>query len=352
MRHATHVHHKIFAPSSFTFPPSGTAVGGLPRSPAEVDCLSAPHRHRRTGSPSRKKKVVAGGVGVVDVDCFLGISDGQFFVPTPKKELIAIQFNITADLAFSGQSRSSRTPRFELFRWRGTRAAKTNRGQPLLDDWNGRKRGNSVRYEMHVSELINHASSDSHLHCFGLQNADGWGMEPVSLILLCIWGVTLSPWFFFVQKLLSTECLFLHCLPGCNLSTPNLVSQDHLTAAGAASCSFLFSRQVFVQFSLLLLVHPDMHERCKFLLGVLCVLSPLSVFWSFYRRFPSGRRKWKSSTEQKGGAMATGWAAVCWYHSGMSMWLVTDIPYHRCRADSVSTLPVPWSKRGQGKWLP
>lgn len=130
MRHATHV-HKIFAPSSFTFPPSGTAVGGLPRSPAEVDCLSAPHR--RTGSLSRKKKVVAGGVGVVDVDCFLGISDGHFFVPTPKKELIAIQFNITADLAFSGQSGSSRTPRFELFRWRGTRAAKTNRGQPI--DW-------------------------------------------------------------------------------------------------------------------------------------------------------------------------------------------------------------------------
>lgn len=98
MRHATHVHHKIFAPSSFTFPPSGTAVGGLPRSPAEVDCLSTPHR--RTGSPSRKKKVAAGGVGVVDVDCFLGISDGQFFVPTRKKELIAtsIQFNITADL--------------------------------------------------------------------------------------------------------------------------------------------------------------------------------------------------------------------------------------------------------------
>lgn len=131
MRHATHVHHKIFAPSSFTSPPSGTAVGGLPRSPAEVDCPSAPHR--RTGSPSRKKKVVAGGVGVVDVDCFLGIRDGQFFVPTPKKELIAIRFNITADLAFSGQSGSSRTPRFELFRWRGTRAAKTNRGQPI--DW-------------------------------------------------------------------------------------------------------------------------------------------------------------------------------------------------------------------------
>lgn len=55
-----------------------------------------------------------------------------------------------------------------------------------------------------------------------------------------------------------------------------------------------------------------MHERCKFLVGVLCVLSgSLSVFLSFYRRFPSGRRKWKSSTEQKGGEMATGWAAVC-----------------------------------------
>lgn len=74
----------------------------------------------------------------------------------------------------------------------------------------------------------------------------------------------------------------------------------------------------------------NMHERCKFLLGVLCVLSSLSVFFGFYRCFPSGRRKWKSSTEQKGGEMATGWAAVCWYHSGM--WLVTDIPYHRCRA--------------------
>lgn len=74
---------------------------------------------------------------------------------------------------------------------------------------------------------------------------DGWGMEPVSLILLCIWGVTLSPWFFFPNKsyFRQSVCFSIASLVA-TFRLQNLVSQDHLTAAGAASCAWLFFRSV------------------------------------------------------------------------------------------------------------
>lgn len=339
-----------------------------------VDCHGVPlkltawahHIDEQVVQAGRKRWLLVGLVLLMLIVFWVSVM--VFFCPNPKKRINCYPVQHHSRSCFQWSKRVQQNASIWTLQVERHKSCKNkSRSADWLADWNGRfneetpwgmrcmSRSWSTMPPVKNTEIP--ISTFLHVGTFWIflgyriRMDEEWNQFPWSF---CAFeGLPWVHGFFFVTKATFDRVdLFLHCLPGCNLSTPLpwLARTIWLLQEPLARDSFF---DLWLKWIIWIIVPKastsvrpilsftpgpwtNMHERCKFLVGVLCVLSgSLSVFLSFYRRFPSGRRKWKSSTEQKGGEMATGWAAVCWYHSGM--WLVTDIPYYRCRVDSVST---------------